>query len=118
MIRTRLTTAVVTAALSVLPAAALLTADASAAPIKPTYGSPVHMICASSAVVLKTPGKGILGNLSKTETIKLDRISPSGLYVHGFARGTANKRGWVKTSALCPRSGGLGDSRVKHPSIY
>jgi hypothetical protein len=118
MFRTRLAAAALTAAVAVVPAAALATPGASAAPIKPRYGSNVHGICANSATVLKTPGKGLLGNLSKGETIKVKRVSPSGTYVYGFARGTANKNGWVKTSALCPRSGGLGDPRVKHPSIY
>ena len=118
MFRARLATATLTAAVALVPAAALATPGASAAPVKPTYGSAVHGICAPSAAVLKAPGKGLLGNLSGGETIKVKRVSPSGLYVYGFARGTANKNGWVKTSALCPRSGGLGDPRVKHPSIY
>ncbi|HTN24111.1 MAG TPA: hypothetical protein VL120_09000 [Solirubrobacteraceae bacterium] len=118
MFRNRLATTALTAALAVVPAAALVTAGADAAPVKPTYGSAVHGICAKSAVVTKTPGKGILGNLLRNETIKVKRVSPSGTYVYGFARGTANKNGWVKTAALCPRSGGLGDPRVKHPSIY
>jgi hypothetical protein len=118
MFRKRLAKTALTTALALVPAAAVLTAGAVAAPVTPTYGSAVHGICANSAVVLKAPGKGILGNLGKGETIKVKRISHSGLYVYGFARGTANKNGWVKVSALCPRSGGLGDPRVKHPSIY
>jgi hypothetical protein len=118
MLRNRLATIALTAAVAVVPAAALAAPGASASTIKPTYGSNVHGICAKSAAVLKTPGKGLIGTLSRNETIKVKRVSKSGLYVYGFARGTANKNGWVKTSALCPRSGGLGDPRVKHPGIY
>ncbi|MEA2154537.1 MAG: hypothetical protein QOE11_677 [Solirubrobacteraceae bacterium] len=106
MFRNRLATTVLTAALAVVPAAALLTAGAEAAPSHSISTPAVHGICANSAVVLKTPGKGILGNLAKGETMMVKRVSPTGRYVYGFARGTANKNGWIKTSALC-------DSRVQ-----
>lgn len=117
MFRTRLAAAALTAAVAVVPAAAAAAPSASAAPIKPTYGSPVHNICVPSATVSKAPGKGLLGNLLRNETIKVKRVSHSGRYVYGFARGDVSKNGWVKVAALCPRSGGLGDPRVQHPSI-
>lgn len=107
MFRTRLVTTAIAAALAIAPAAAVA-APHAAAPNKPT----VYGICAPSAVVTKKPGKGILGNLVQHDTIKVTRVSPSGLYAYGFARGTANKNGWIKVSAVCPHSGGLGDSRV------
>jgi hypothetical protein len=118
MFRNRLATIALTAAVSVVPAAALAAPGASASTIKPTYGSNVHGICAKSATIQKAPGTGLIGNLVLGDSIRVKRVSTSGRYVYGFARGTANKNGWVKTSALCPRSGGLGDPRVKHPGIY
>ena len=90
-----------------------MTAGAAAAPAAPTQSSVVYGICANSAVVLKTPGKGFLATLSRGQTIKVKRVSKSGLYAYGFARGTANRHGWIKVSAVCPHSGGLGDSRVQ-----
>lgn len=110
MFRNRLATTALTAAIAFVPATALVTAGAAAAP---THKPVVYGICAKSAVVTKTPGKGILGNLVQHETIKVTRVSPSGLYAYGFARGSANKNGWIKVSAVCPHSGGLGDSRVQ-----
>lgn len=112
MLRNRLATAALTAALAIVPAAAL-TAGAAAAPTAPTHASSVvHSICASNVVVLKKPGKGFLATLVKEQTIKVKRVSPSGLYVYGFARGTANRHGWVRMSALCPGTGGVSASGV------
>ncbi|HVF76750.1 MAG TPA: hypothetical protein VNA28_00510, partial [Solirubrobacteraceae bacterium] len=80
MFRNRLATTALTAAIALVPATALVTAAAAAAPTSPTHSPVVYGICAKSAVVTKTPGKGILGNLVQGQTIKVKRVSPSGLY--------------------------------------
>ena len=110
MFRNRIATAALTAALAIVPAAAAVN---SAAAATPTQSPVVYGVCANSAVILKTPGKGFLATLSRGQTMKVKRVSKSGLYAYGFARGSANKNGWIKTAALCPHSGGIGDARVQ-----
>lgn len=104
MFASRIATTALTATLAVVPATALLTTSAAAAPAGHNGAAQVRQVCDASAVLLKTPGKGILGNLTKGESIKVKRVSASGQYSYGFARGSANKNAWIKTSALCSRS--------------
>jgi hypothetical protein len=111
MFRKHLATTALTAALTLVPAAAMVTAGPASA--APTHTSGVYGICIGSTPILKTPGKGFIGTLSMGQTMKVKRVSKSGLYAYGFARGSANKNGWIKVSAVCPKSGGLGDSRIQ-----
>lgn len=104
MFTSRIATTALTATLAVVPATALLTSSATAAPAAHNGSAQVRQVCDASAALLKTPGKGLVDILSKGQSVKVKRVSANGQYSYGFARGSANRNAWIKTSALCSRS--------------
>ena len=86
--------------------AALLTAgiasSAVATPASAAAGQTgVRTVCATSTSVMQEPGKTFTGTLFKDNTIRVRKVSKSGTWAYGFARGHAQKTGWVKTADLC-----------------
>jgi len=87
----------------ILPTLLLATtiAGAAAAPAGAADKTGVRKVCADSAYVKHQPGRIVIGTLFKNQTIKVKRYDSSGKYAYGFARGHANKHGWVLTADLC-----------------
>ena len=48
----------------------------------------------------KGPHKGIDGTLFKGNTVKVERISKSGLWAYGMAYGHVNRHAWVRAADL------------------
>jgi hypothetical protein len=81
--------------------ATTLATTAVATPASAAQKTGVREVCAKSTYLTLQPGKNFTGTLTKHQTIRVTRYSPSGKYAYGFARGHINRKGWVKTSALC-----------------
>ena len=46
------------------------------------------------------PHRGIDGTLFKGQTVKVERLSPSGKWAYGMAYGHVNRHAWVKAADL------------------
>ena len=82
----------------------LLTTTIAAGAVAPAVAADktgVREVCAKSTYLTLEPGAVFSGTLTKGQTIRVTRYSPSGKYAFGFARGHINRNGWVKTADLC-----------------
>jgi hypothetical protein len=82
----------------------LLTTTIAAAAVAPAAAADktgVREVCAKSTYLTLKPGAVFSGTLTKGQTIRVTRYSPSGKYAYGFARGHINRNGWVKAADLC-----------------
>jgi hypothetical protein len=59
----------------------------------------VREVCAKSTYVKNQPGRVVIGTLFKHQKIDVSRYH--GKWAYGFAKGHANKHGWVLTADLC-----------------
>jgi hypothetical protein len=86
----------------ILPTLLLATtiAGAAVAPAAAADKTGVRKVCTTTYLTVK-PGSGFAGTLTKGQTIRVKRYSPSGKYAYGFARGHINHNGWVETADLC-----------------
>jgi hypothetical protein len=87
----------------ILPTLLLTTtlAVTSVAPAVAADKTGVREVCAKSTYLTLKPGAVFSGTLTKGQTIRVTRYSPSGKYAYGFARGHINRNGWVKAADLC-----------------
>jgi hypothetical protein len=85
----------------ILPTLLLTTTLAAgvAAPAMAADKLGVREVCAKSTYVKHEPGKTVIGTLFKHQKIKVERYH--GKYAYGFAKGHANKHGWVLKADLC-----------------
>jgi hypothetical protein len=58
-------------------------------------------VCAQDLYVRDGPAGIVIGTLFYGETFDVDRYSPSGQWVYGYAWGHANKWGWVQNGWFC-----------------
>jgi hypothetical protein len=79
----------------------LLAATIAGTAVAPAGAADVRKVCADSTYVKHQPGRVVIGTLFKNQTIKVKRYDSSRKHAYGFARGHANKHGWVAVSDLC-----------------
>ncbi|MGH3662986.1 MAG: hypothetical protein ACRDT8_12500 [Micromonosporaceae bacterium] len=53
-------------------------------------------VCAETLSVRTEPGGAWMGTLYQGQTFQVERLSPSGAWVYGFAYGNINRHGWVQ----------------------
>jgi opacity protein-like surface antigen len=79
----------------------LLAATIALVAAAPAHAAETRKVCADSTYVKHKPGRVVIGTLFKNQTIKVQRYDRSRKYAYGFARGHANKHGWVLAADLC-----------------
>ena len=82
----------------------LLTTTLAAGVVAPALAAEkpgLREVCAKSTYVKHAPGKVVIGTLFKHQKIDVLRYTSNGKYAYGFAKGHANKHGWVLTTDLC-----------------
>jgi hypothetical protein len=69
--------------------------------VTPARAEVRRTVCATDLYVRDAPAGVIYGALFKGQSFSVERYSPSGDWVYGFAYGNVNRHGWVQNGWFC-----------------